>query len=63
VNFDNKGDHLYTNFLDLYKKLISRGYYVDVSFHSLECMDLSQYNYLIIIDPEKKFSEKEIIYI
>ena len=61
--YDMEGDHIYTNLVDLYQKIIQRGYYVLVVVEPLDCIDLKQYGTLMIVDPERKFSVNEIKYI
>jgi membrane-bound transcription factor site-1 protease len=56
---DWNGDHMYTNFRELYDRLMSRGYYVDILHSEWTCFNASNYAALIIMDAEEEFFEKE----
>jgi membrane-bound transcription factor site-1 protease len=50
---DWNGDHLHTNFRDIYDGLRAKGYYLEVIGHDLTCFDASLYGTLLIVDPEE----------
>lgn len=58
--FDWNGDHIHTNFKDLYNFLRIKGYFVEVLGVPATCFDASQYGTLLIVDPEEEFFPKEI---
>lgn len=57
---DWNGDHIHTNFRDLYQHLRDTGYYIEVLGSPFTCFDASQYGTLLIIDPEEEFFPQEI---
>jgi len=57
---DWNGDHLHTNFRDLYQHLRAQGFYVEVMGQAITCVDMSKYGTLLIVDPEEEFFLKEI---
>nr|XP_039254753.1 membrane-bound transcription factor site-1 protease-like isoform X1 [Styela clava] len=57
---DWNGDHIHTNFRDLYQHLRDGGYYIEVLGGTYNCFDASQYGALLIIDPEEEFFPSEI---
>lgn len=57
---DWNGDHPHTNFKDLFTRLRSRDYYIEVSGSDLSCTDLSKYGVLMIVDPEEEFFADEL---
>uniref|UniRef100_A0A1I8PQQ8 Uncharacterized protein n=2 Tax=Stomoxys calcitrans TaxID=35570 RepID=A0A1I8PQQ8_STOCA len=57
---DWRGDHIHTNFRDLYHHLRNRGYYIDVLGAPYTCFNASEYGSLLIIDPEEEFFDEEI---
>lgn len=57
---DWNGDHIHTNFRDLYQHLRNSGYYVEVLGTPYTCYDASQYGALLIIDPEEEFFPSEV---
>ncbi|CAK8693279.1 unnamed protein product [Clavelina lepadiformis] len=57
---DWNGDHIHTNFRDLYQHLRSAGYYVEVLGSSFMCFDAKLYGSLFIVDPEEEFYPEEI---
>lgn len=57
---DWNGDHIHTNFRDLYQHLRDTGYYIEVLGTPFTCFDASQYGTLLIIDPEEEFFPQEI---
>ena len=57
---DWNGDLPYTNFRGLFRRLRSRGYFVDVWHEDLSCVDLSEYGALLLVDAEDVYSQDEI---
>jgi len=57
---DWNGDHIHTNFRELYQHLRSQGFYVEVAGQPLTCLDLAQYGTLLIVDPEEEFYPEEV---
>lgn len=53
-------DHIHTNFKDLYDHLRNSGYFIEVLGYPLTCFDAKEYGTLLIVDPEREFSDKEI---
>ncbi|KAL7676867.1 hypothetical protein ACOME3_003113 [Neoechinorhynchus agilis] len=61
--YDELGDHLYTNFNQLYTILVKRGYYVDVLYELVSSVKLANYGVYMILDSERWFTSAEIDYI
>ena len=57
---DWNGDHIHTNFRELYQHLRAQGFYVEVAGQPLTCLDLSQYGSLLVVDPEEEFYPEEV---
>ena len=57
---DWNGDHIHTNFRDMYASLRSAGYFVEVLGSPLTCFDASQYGALLMVDLEDEFFPEEI---
>ncbi|RZF34472.1 hypothetical protein LSTR_LSTR014091 [Laodelphax striatellus] len=57
---DWNGDHIHTNFKDMYQHIRNQGYYVEVLGSPLTCFDASQYGTLLIVDPEEEFFPEEV---
>lgn len=57
---DWNGDHIHTNFRDLYQHLRDTGHYIEVLGSPFTCFDASQYGTLLVIDPEEEFFPQEI---
>ena len=57
---DWNGDLPFTNFRGLFKRLRSRGYFVDVWYDDLTCAPLQDYGALLIVDAEDIYSRDEI---
>ena len=53
------GDHIHTNFKDMYSNLRNHGYYLDVLGHPLTCFDASDYGTLLLVDTEDEFFPEE----
>nr|XP_023028172.1 membrane-bound transcription factor site-1 protease [Leptinotarsa decemlineata] len=58
---DWNGDHIHTNFRDMYQNLRNSGYYVEVLGSPYTCFDASKYGTLLIVDPEEEFFPEEIM--
>nr|CAH8860632.1 unnamed protein product [Trichobilharzia regenti] len=54
------GDHIHTNYLDLYTHLRKRNYFIEVLTSSYDCFDASNYGTLLLIDPEEEFYPHEV---
>lgn len=57
---DWNGDHIHTNFRDMYQHLRNSGYYVEVLGSPFTCFDASQYGTLMIVDAEEEYFPEEI---
>lgn len=57
---DWNGDHLHTNFRELYQHLRAQGFYIEVMGEHMNCLDMTQYGTLLIVDPEEEFFAEEI---
>jgi len=57
---DWNGDHVHTNFKDMYSHLRSRGFYVEVLGFPYTCMQASKYGALLLVDPEEEFFPEEV---
>lgn len=57
---DWNGDHIHTNFKDMYQHLRTNGYYVEVLGSPYTCFDAKQYGTLLVVDPEEEFFPEEI---
>ncbi|XP_003739579.1 membrane-bound transcription factor site-1 protease [Galendromus occidentalis] len=60
---DWHGDHVHTNFKELYTHLRNTGYYVEVLGEPYTCFDAKNYAVLLIVDPEEEFFQEEILMI
>lgn len=59
---DWNGDHLHTNFLQLFNLLIRRGYHIEIlNSGDFTSFDANDYSTLIIVDPEDEFTSREAI--
>ncbi|MGH0172896.1 UNVERIFIED_CONTAM: hypothetical protein FKN15_064358 [Acipenser sinensis] len=58
---DWNGDHIHTNFRDMYQHLRSMGYFVEVLGAPITCFDASQYGTLLMVDSEEEYFPEEII--
>ncbi len=54
------GDHIHTNFRDMYNSLRASGYFVEVLGSPYTCFDASQYGALLVVDSEEEFFPEEI---
>ena len=57
---DWNGDHIHTNFRELYQHLRGQGWYVEVLGTPVTCVDMSNYGTLLIVDPEEEFFPQEL---
>ncbi|KDO19379.1 hypothetical protein SPRG_15469 [Saprolegnia parasitica CBS 223.65] len=57
--FDNHGDHVHTNFADLWLSLIDAGYAVDIATVDYTCLSLASYGAILVVDPEEPWFEAE----
>ncbi|KAF7242771.1 Membrane-bound transcription factor site-1 protease [Varanus komodoensis] len=57
---DWNGDHIHTNFRDMYQHLRSMGYFVEVLGSPFTCFDASQYGTLLMVDSEEEYFPEEI---
>ncbi|GAX78554.1 hypothetical protein CEUSTIGMA_g5994.t1 [Chlamydomonas eustigma] len=57
---DWHGDHLYTNFHNLYDSIRGAGYFIEILSSPLTCFDAEQYAAVIIVDPEEEFYPQEV---
>uniref|UniRef100_A0AAQ4NRX1 Membrane-bound transcription factor site-1 protease n=1 Tax=Gasterosteus aculeatus aculeatus TaxID=481459 RepID=A0AAQ4NRX1_GASAC len=57
---DWNGDHIHTNFKDMYQHLRSMGYFVEVLGAPITCFDASQYGTLLMVDSEEEYFPEEI---
>ncbi|XP_052230878.1 membrane-bound transcription factor site-1 protease-like [Dreissena polymorpha] len=57
---DWNGDHIHTNFKDMYQHLRSAGYFVEVLGSPFTCFDASDYSTLLIVDPEEEYFPEEV---
>uniref|UniRef100_A0A0F8B2D1 Membrane-bound transcription factor site-1 protease n=1 Tax=Larimichthys crocea TaxID=215358 RepID=A0A0F8B2D1_LARCR len=60
VLWDQNGDHIHTNFRDMYQHLRSMGYFVEVLGAPITCFDASQYGTLLMVDSEEEYFPEEI---
>ncbi|KAG7400196.1 Membrane-bound transcription factor site-1 protease [Phytophthora boehmeriae] len=58
---DASGDHLHTNFHQLWNFLTSEGFFVEVLPFEYSCMDLSKYGVVMVVDPEEEYFRDEIV--
>lgn len=59
--YDWKGDHLFTNYVSLYKYLSTKGFVVEILNEPLTCFNATEFNTLMLIDPELELSKEEIV--
>lgn len=57
---DWNGDHIHTNFKDMYHHLRSSGYFIEVLGAPYTCFDATQYGALLLIDPEEEYFPEEV---
>lgn len=60
--YEWKGDHPFTNYVGFYKYLTNTlGYTVEILTEPITCFDSQYYSVLILADPEKTFTKKEVV--
>jgi hypothetical protein len=59
--YEWKGDHLFTNYMQLYKFLRSQGYHVEILNEPITCFNSRNYGTFILADPEKGLFRNEVI--
>jgi len=57
---DWNGDHIHTNFKDMYQHLRDNGYYVEVLGSPYTCLDATQYGTLLLVDAEEEYFPEEV---
>ncbi|GAB6026455.1 Membrane-bound transcription factor site-1 protease, variant 3 [Chamberlinius hualienensis] len=57
---DWNGDHIHTNFKDMYQHLRSIGYFVEVLGTPLTCFSANNYGTLLMVDGEEEYFPEEI---
>lgn len=57
---DWNGDHIHTNFKDMYQHLRNNGYFVEVLGSPYTCFDASQYGTLLVVDAEEEYFPEEV---
>ena len=55
---DWNGDHIHTNYKDMFTYLRERGFYVEVLGTPFTCFDARNYGTLLIIDPEEEYFDE-----
>eukprot|EP01114_Cavostelium_apophysatum_P015127 TRINITY_DN4060_c1_g1_i2.p1 TRINITY_DN4060_c1_g1~~TRINITY_DN4060_c1_g1_i2.p1 ORF type:complete len:1010 (+),score=235.23 TRINITY_DN4060_c1_g1_i2:192-3221(+) len=58
--FDWNGDHIHTNFKELYGFLREKGYFIEVLGSPYTCFNASNYGTLLIVDTEEEFFPAEV---
>jgi len=59
--YEWKGDHAFTNYIQLYQFLRSQGYYIEILNEPITCFDSRNFGTFILADPEKGLSRNEVI--
>ncbi|ELT89805.1 hypothetical protein CAPTEDRAFT_228241 [Capitella teleta] len=57
---DWNGDHIHTNFKDMYVHLRASGYFIEVLGAPFTCFDGLRYGTLLIVDPEEEYFPEEV---
>ncbi|XP_012285406.1 membrane-bound transcription factor site-1 protease [Orussus abietinus] len=57
---DWNGDHIHTNFKDMYQHLRNAGYYLEVLGTPFTCFQAKNYGTLLIVDSEEEFFPEEV---
>ncbi|XP_026479384.1 LOW QUALITY PROTEIN: membrane-bound transcription factor site-1 protease-like [Ctenocephalides felis] len=57
---DWNGDHIHTNFKEMYQSLRNKGYYVEVLGEPFTCFNASNYGTMLLVDPEEEFFPEEL---
>jgi len=58
---DWNGDHIHTNFRDMYSHLRNMGYFIEVLGSPFTCFDAQNYGTLLLVDPEEEYFPEEIV--
>lgn len=58
---DWHGDHLHTNFHNMFNMLQDAGYYVETLGSPLTCFDANQYGTVLLVDLEDEYFQEEIV--
>ncbi|XP_043464380.1 membrane-bound transcription factor site-1 protease [Leptopilina heterotoma] len=58
---DWNGDHIHTNFKEMYQHLRNVGYYLEVLGSPFICFNAKNYGTLLIVDSEEEFFPEEIV--
>lgn len=57
---DWNGDHIHTNFKEMYQHLRNVGYYLEVLGSPFICFNAKNYGTLLIVDSEEEFFPEEV---
>lgn len=57
---DWNGDHVHTNFRDMYNYVRRQGYFIEVLGSPITCFNATQYGTLLIVDSEEEYFPEEI---
>ncbi|KAI8470645.1 MAG: hypothetical protein J3K34DRAFT_509177 [Monoraphidium minutum] len=57
---DWHGDHLFTNYHELYDDLVKAGYFVEVLSTPVDCVDLRNYGAYLVVDSEEEWYPGEV---
>ncbi|KAG1681669.1 Membrane-bound transcription factor site-1 protease [Nymphon striatum] len=57
---DWNGDHIHTNFKEMYQHIRNNGFYVEVLGTPFTCFDASYYGTLLVVDPEEEYFPDEL---
>ncbi|KAG8041496.1 hypothetical protein G9C98_002789 [Cotesia typhae] len=58
---DWNGDHIHTNFKEMYQHLRNAGYYLEVLGTPFTCFEAKNYGTLLIVDSEEEFFPEEVV--
>ncbi|XP_042143236.1 membrane-bound transcription factor site-1 protease isoform X4 [Ixodes scapularis] len=57
---DWSGDHIHTNFKDMYQHLRNHGYYIEVLGFPFTCFNAQNYGTLLLVDAEEEYFPEEL---
>jgi len=57
---DWNGDHIHTNFKDMYQQVRNNGFYVEVLGSPFTCFDARNYGTLLLVDGEEEYFPEEV---
>lgn len=57
---DWNGDHIHTNFKEMYQHLRNAGYYLEVLGTPFTCFNARNYGTLLVVDSEEEFFPEEV---